>query len=386
MNIIKIIKNNFKSKPYLLRALVFFYNFILLYGKLLVNIVRLRFPVNKRFSLFIKRPRVLQFPVTNKCNLNCKMCGLKNEQKTVELSPQQFAKIFQNTIFKNIRSVGINGGEPFLQKNLFGYIDTTINSFPKLKNIYLISNGTRTSKMLASLPLIKKACSSKKIKLTLSISIDGVDETHDLVRGREGTFATVQKTCSLIKEDQNKYCDDFGVVCTITKHNIYQINELDVWAKIMGFKISYNVATQHVRLNTESLHDDFTVYSTEHTRFMAAEFFYGKFIETKSPFYFALYKVVSESERATGCQFKYDGITILSDGSIAYCATKSKIIGNALIDRADKLFNREKPYRNELIRNSCHKCSHYTGALLLTKYLEYNREILRMIGSPFKFR
>lgn len=386
MNIIATIRNKLHSRPYLLRDMVFIYNFILLYGKLVINIARFRYPVNKRIGIFFRKPVILQFPVTNRCNLHCKMCGLDNGTQANELSPQQFCNIFKNRIFKNIHSVGINGGEPFLQKNLYGYIKAVIDSLPKLRNIYLISNGTVLSRILTDLPMIKEICSTNNIKLTFSISIDGIDATHDLVRGRNGTFVTVEKTCELIKENQSRFCDDLGILCTITKHNIYPINELDVWAKNKGYNISYNLATQHSRLNTDILEDDFTVFADEHARLMTAEFFYGKFIETKSQFYFALYKFVSESERACGCNFKYDGITILADGSVAYCATKSKILGNVLTDDADTLFNGQTSYRDDLIKNNCHKCSHYTSTLLFKNALEYNREVLRMIGSPFKFR
>jgi len=386
MNYISIIKNKLQSRPYLLRLLVYIYNFTLLYGKLAINILRCKYPVNTRSGIFIRKPKILQFPVTSKCNLNCKMCGLDNEKQTNELSPNQFNDMFKNRLFSEIHSVGINGGEPFLQKHLYDYIKAAVESFPKLKNIYLISNGTVVSRILTDLPMIKQLCSTHAIMLTFSISVDGIDEIHDQVRGREGTFVTVEKTCALIKENQNQYCDYFGILCTITKHNIYPINELDVWAKYKGYSISYNLATQHSRLNTDGLEDDFTVFADEHARLMTAEFFYGKFIETKSQFYYALYKFVSETERVCGCNFKYDGITILADGSVAYCATKSKILGNVLTDTVDNLFNSQISYREDLIKTKCRKCSHYTSTLLLKNTIEYNREILRMIGSPFKFR
>lgn len=381
----KTLKNRLEGRPYLLRALTYFYNFAVLYGRLLVNILRLRYPVNRDLPLAFKKPKILQFPITNRCNLHCKMCGLENQPRMTELTPEQFRDIFRNPLFSNIDTVGINGGEPFLQKNLLGYLQCAIDSLPKLRSLYLISNGTVTTALLTVLPQVKEVCSQKGIKVMFTISVDGLAEIHDLVRGKTGSFTQVEKSCAAINAERDRYCDQFGLLCTITKHNIYEVTELDAWARLNGYCISYNLATQHARLSTETLQDDFTVFVDEHTRLMTTEFFYGKFLETKSPFYFALYKYLSESKRASGCNFKYDGITVLADGSIAYCATKSKVIGNAVSEDAEKLFGNNRPYRNDLIRTQCEFCSHYTNTLLFDSCLQYNAELLKLIGLPFKF-
>lgn len=381
------IKNYLADMPYQLQAVTYIYNYIMLYGKLVLRIISGKFLANIKYVAVKKKyPKVLQFPVTSRCNLNCKMCGLYNEKKCAELEPQQLNVIFANNIFKNIRSVGINGGEPFLNINLLDYVDIVIRSFPRLENIFIISNGTLANIMLTVLPEIKSLCATNNIKLTLSISIDGIGAVHDFVRGQEGAFEKVENICSIINSNLSRYCDDFGIICTLTKYNTYQINEVDVWAKYKNYNISYNIATQHVRLNTSSLCDDFTVFACEHTRLMSAEFFYGKFIETKSQTYYALFKYITTKKRATGCYFKYDGITILSDGSIAYCATRSKILGNALSEDAYTIFSNNLSYRKSDILSTCDTCSHYTGVLLLKDHIDYIREILNVIGSPFKWR
>lgn len=378
------IKKVLKKYPMTSRFLAYYYWWLKLYSKLIVKVLLFRFPVNKRF-LSHKKPTMLQLQISYKCNLNCIMCGMNNMRDKKDFSPEEFSRLIQNKLFKNIKSVGISGGEPFLMYNLYQYIDELIKYLPKLRNIYIITNGYFTNQTLQMLEKIKQICSTNSVKLTVSFSVDGINETHDFVRGKNGAFINGEKTCFSIVKDKKKYCDEFDTICTITKHNIYNINEVDVWAKKNNIPISYNVATLHKRLCNESKFDNFSVYSNEHVRFLTAEFFYSKFYETKSSKYYALYKYILDMRRRTGCDFKYDGVTVTSEGNIYYCAARSDVVGNGFDDDASNIYFSNINYRNQLIKDECDSCSHYVGSLTFKASLEYNNEILRAIGNPLKY-
>ena len=68
-----------------------------------------------------KYPEILQFPITNNCNSKCVMCNVTSNILKNEMTVDEFRKIINDDIFKEIKSVGINGGEPFLCKNLIPF-------------------------------------------------------------------------------------------------------------------------------------------------------------------------------------------------------------------------------------------------------------------------
>ena len=61
-----------------------------------------------------KYPKVLQLPITYKCNSRCIMCNVWKMDCSKEMTVEEFANFVKDPIFKKIEAVGINGGEPSL--------------------------------------------------------------------------------------------------------------------------------------------------------------------------------------------------------------------------------------------------------------------------------
>lgn len=370
-----------KKTPYYKR-LQFLYKGCKLYGKMLIKTTLMQFTDKKPK---VRKPKILQLPITFKCNFNCIMCGMSKMNQKSDFTVEQLSEILKNPLFQEIESVGINGGEPFINKDLNNYVSTVISNLPKLKSVYLISNGYFTNNITKQLKIIKTLCLEKNIALVISFSLDGIGELHDNLRGKSGAFENLVYTCKEILKNREKYCDSLGLICTITKHNIYNINEVEIWAKNMRIPISYNIATVHKRVFNEELYNNFSIFSNEHTRYLTVEFFYSKFRETQSPTYFAQYYYALNKERISTCSFQYDGITLMPDSNIAYCATYSEIIGNALSQDANDLYFKGDIYRQKLVKDQCKTCSHYVGILTPKGSLAFNKELLRLYNNPFKY-
>ncbi|NLL44568.1 MAG: radical SAM protein [Mollicutes bacterium] len=328
-------------------------------------------------KLYINKPKVLQFPITYKCNFDCVMCGMQKMAKEKDIDIHDIEEILSNKLFNQIRSVGLNGGEPFIVQNLEDYVKILIKKLPKLKYIYLITNGYLTDRILTKLRIIKSECKKHNIRLTVSVSLDGIGKTHDIMRGRSNIFNNVENTCITIKNNQKEFCDDFGVICTITKHNIININEVDYWATKNNVNIAYNIATIHKRLFNEDRYEDFSVLTDDYYKLLTIEWFYYKFKQTNSEQYYNLYRYLLDNKRIAKCDYQNDGITILPNGDLSFCATQSKIIGNALSEPANLLFKNNILYRKQLMENKCAECSHYSGTVSINKYEEYIRELLQ---------
>lgn len=107
MNINKMIDND-----YLKRDIFWFYLATKLYAKYYIRKIYLFFAQRRKLGY----PHTLQFPITNKCNLDCVMCNIHGNDSKNELSKDEISRILQDSIFKKVESVGVNGGEPFILK------------------------------------------------------------------------------------------------------------------------------------------------------------------------------------------------------------------------------------------------------------------------------
>lgn len=330
-------------------------------------------------NLFHNKPVELQLPITYKCNFDCVMCGMKTLIKNRDFTSQELAAILENKLFSNIKSVGVNGGEPFLKKDLENYIDVICKKLPSLENIYIITNGFLTNIILDKLCILKKICSQYNVLLNISVSVDGIGEIQNMHRGNslssKMTFATIDNILS----DKDKYCDSLNCICTITKQNIEYINEVEAWAIEKKVLVNYNIATIHKRINNDYKYDDFSIFTDEHARLLAEEFFYAKFRETKSEKYYAIYLYIRDKKRYAPCIYRNRGVTLTPNNELLYCATFSKEIGNALENDAYELYFKNKEYKKVLKKEYCSNCSHYIYGLSPIGYIKYCKELLKFI-------
>lgn len=307
-----------------------------------------------------KYPSTIQLPITYLCNFDCVMCGMRHMVGRKDFSAKEIGTILSNPLFKEVKYVGVNGGEPFLKKDIVECFEEMMKCCPKLQAFNIISNGYFTDKILSTLELIKPECEKRKIKVNLSISVDGYMDMQDFHRGKEKAFENADCTIKQILEDKNKYVDDIMVICTITKYNIERINEVEVWAADRGVEVSYNIATENVRIENEERVQDFSLFSDEHARMLATEFFYQKYLETRNEKYFGLFLYLKDKKRYAPCPCQYnDWVTLTPDAQIGYCATHSKNLGSALEESAYDIFQRNIDYLQEIKKTHCENCSHY---------------------------
>jgi MoaA/NifB/PqqE/SkfB family radical SAM enzyme len=141
-------------------------------------------------------PIVISFYLTEICNLNCKMCFLKQIKSEKKfLSMDIVKKVIKELIYLRPR-YNLTGGEPFLHPDIKELI-THIKS----KGLYLsiVSNGT----LLENFTEIIVHSGIDKI----DISIDGTPDKHDSIRRSPGAFSKAFAGIQAInyeKKKQNK--------------------------------------------------------------------------------------------------------------------------------------------------------------------------------------
>jgi len=168
------------------------------------------------------RLRNLFLELTNACNERCFHCGSNcSVPRPEELSTEEFKGILDQIKEDfDIRSIflDITGGEPLLRKDFF----EIMNYAKKLGfNWGMTSNATLITKEVAH----KLAEAGMR---TISVSIDGLPETHDRLRGfKRGYELAMQGVQNLIDEKA------FSSIQITTVFNHENIRELDQLFEIM---------------------------------------------------------------------------------------------------------------------------------------------------------
>lgn len=356
-------------------------NSVKYYSKLLIDLIVFKLKETRRFLVFrskriAEKPNTIQLPITYMCNFDCVMCGMKNLSGKKDFSAEELDAIFQDELFSEVSTVGINGGEPFLKRDLIECVNVMINRLPKLNTINIISNGFFTDLVLDKTKKLYECCKNNGISLNLSLSLDGINDMQDFHRGHIGSFKNI---CKTIDQLRNEKCyDGLQMICTITRYNIFRINEVETWAKENGLKVLYNIATENVRIANEERVDNFSLFSDEKARMMAQEFFYHLFSETRSERYYAIYLFLNRRVRYADCPHQYNKwITLTPNGQVSFCATHSKELGNCLDQSAYTIVKNNISYLQALCNEKCETCSHYIQSLNEAGLKEMHKDIIK---------
>jgi len=171
-----------------------------------------------RSEIISKPPlRNLFFELTEMCNEHCIHCGSNcdSNRKSEELTAEQFKKILDDVkadfdISKLM--LAVTGGEPLVRKDFFEIMS------------YACKLGYRWG-MTSNATLINEEVAWKLADCgmrTISVSIDGLPETHDRLRGRKGAFeAAMNGINALISTNKFRHIQ----VTTVINHENF--NELD---------------------------------------------------------------------------------------------------------------------------------------------------------------
>ncbi len=312
-------------------------------------------------------PRVIQLPITYRCNSKCVMCNIWQMDHSNEMTLDEFSKFIKDPVFSKVNAVGINGGEPSLIKELPDFT-REILTLPAIKQLNIISHGFNKKLLLASLEKMYALCKEKKVSFHISISLDGYGEMHNTVRGLN-VFKLTTETILEIQKNKHQYCDSFDLGCTVVKQNVEYLKELDAFVRLHELNIKYRLGIENKRIESDKLVEQ---YSLLHHQILqsAKEFFHSRYLltkEIKRKFkYFAIYYYLTafHPKRLMGCHWKDNGITMDSRGELYYCAVASEPLGSLREKNGKEIFFSDKniQHRKNIITDKCDTCIHdYDG-------------------------
>ena len=142
-------------------------------------------------NIELEFPLKIQWNITNRCNLKCKHCYLGNLNNQ-QLSSDELYLIADRLINSNVIEVGISGGEALLVEDLPYIVYKLISNDIKV-NIF--TNGLFLKKFENKLVSIMKKTPIDDLRF--SVSIDGLKQTHDMIRGK-GTYDKIMNNLTYI--------------------------------------------------------------------------------------------------------------------------------------------------------------------------------------------
>ena len=187
---------------------------------------------NKKYLKTFKLDELI-FSVTDKCQFRCKSCFYadtmdnSNLKAVKGLSLDEIRKI--SVSIGNINKLLITGGEPFLRDDLSDICEIFYTQ-NKIRHIHLPTNAFQTKKNYEQTEQILKKC--PKLNLTIGISIDGLEKSHEQIRGIKTSFKKCIETAHNLAELRSKYDNLRLNVITVVNHiNIDEIIPLAKFIK-----------------------------------------------------------------------------------------------------------------------------------------------------------
>lgn len=310
------------------------------------------------------KPRVLQMPVTGRCNSRCVTCKVWSSSDNNDMDSASLKEALQDKFFSKVEVVGINGGEPSLYKDIDGLLDALF-VLKRLKRLHVISNALLSDRLLTMMKTIKQRCSEKKIAVYLTVSMDGVGGIHDEVRGIKGAFEKSLHTFMILRSHKDDYCNVLDVGCTMSQKNVDYIPQVECFVDSIGVDAYFHPAVPNRRLhNFEDT--NFSILYDRRALQLGTEYFYSRYknakgLRHKLRSYLIYYYLLNKGNgRLAGCQYLRSDVTITETLDLFLCATASNKVGNLKETTATALWKSGKMEEEAVhISQYCDKCVHY---------------------------
>ncbi len=174
------------------------------------------------------KPREAVIRITNACSAKCKMCEIWKEEDIRQLDNTLLGKLP-----KSLKSISLSGGEPFLRNDLSEIIEK-IKSVCPMSRIVIPTNGILTDIITGQMKKIVKIDPGIAIRL----SVDGIGEIHDNIRGIKDAYLNVMATLKSLKRFKIM---DLGIMITVLDINVAELEKVYMFTKSENIKFNCQV-------------------------------------------------------------------------------------------------------------------------------------------------
>lgn len=168
----------------------------------------------------IPNPTDASIILTYRCPMRCKMCNIwKNPtDKNAELKASDLRTLPQ------LKFINLTGGEPFIREDLPEIVEECFRHTPR---IVISTSGWFDDRVIE--------LAKRFPRIGIRISIEGLKEKNDELRGREGGFEKGYRTLLALKGMGIK---DIGFGCTVSNNNSSDMLELYKLSHSLGMEFA----------------------------------------------------------------------------------------------------------------------------------------------------
>jgi radical SAM family uncharacterized protein len=183
--------------------------------------------------LGVRVPLFCGHKLTYNCNLRCKMCPFW-KRSSKDLSTEREKAILERIYDSGACGIAFEGGEPLLRADL-----AEILAFSRSLPLHtsLVTNGTLLESRIEEI--------APFIDGVVYVSLDGLEKTHDTIRGVSGCFRRAIRGITASREKV-----PVTINTTIMAENLHEIEDVVKLAKELGARIS--VAVSHEYCNAKA--------------------------------------------------------------------------------------------------------------------------------------
>jgi len=276
------------------------------------------------FSL--QTPITANIEVTNGCPLKCLHCfNNSGAYGLQELDTGQLFLILDTLNLFGIPVVTLTGGEPTQRSDFLEIVRYASQRFAR---VIISSNGYLLTDKIAS------ALSCMQSNIVVQISLDGVENNHNMIRGKDDSFQKATDAISMLRER--------GVPTTVaTTINAINYGDMGEIAELVngldGLALSFTTTFEEGRARQNGLS-----HKVDINRIVSQAKDLKDFYRDKGLLILvddALNRFVGEQDAY--CNAGVGQITIRFNGDVAPCASFGFSYGNLLRDDPGKLFSLE---------------------------------------------
>jgi len=179
----------------------------------------LKYNINRQVALFdisLVKPHSINFSVTDRCNLSCKMCDIWKRYPLGELSLIEIKMIIiKLRLWLGPFLLNFTGGEPFLRKDMMEIINFCSQNDVQTS---ITTNGTLINKGLA-----KKILNSRISEIY--ISLDSLKpKVHDYLRNKKGTFEKVHSAIHKLNPNNRRFL--ISIATIVMNYNLEDLPDM----------------------------------------------------------------------------------------------------------------------------------------------------------------
>lgn len=320
---------------------------------------------------FTNKPLFVTFFITARCNMKCKHCFYwKEREKTQKSSELSLSKI--ELLSKNMPpfpQLQIIGGEPFLRDDLYDITKLFYHN-NKTRFFLLPTNGYFSNRVYS---LCEKFISEMPdAYLLLHLSIDGVGEEHDRIRGLKGSFIRLMQTyekVSVLEKANNKLYVEFLTCCSSFNKSAIEKILSYLKGKYGVRTLCYNLvrATPLDKQAKDIRPEDYLdLVNKLHRNYKVKSIFERLYYLRRKSVSYLTYESLKRKRKFLPCFAGRLNIVISEEGIIYPCELLHSPMGDLRKEKFDfnKVWNSEKAKRvRDEVKRCSIKCTHETNVI-----------------------